>query len=141
MAGDYNNVHTHDGSHISGVLYIDDGGDPTACTKFYDVRGQRAEPPLGPRARRAAGRGGESTLFRPVWGGTNSPLEICPTAGTMVLFPAWLCASNPLISANAAVATGCASRANVWAEAEPVGAWGAGSMRCCRWRATRRARA
>ena len=123
MAGDYNNVHTHDGSHISGVLYIDDGGDPTACTKFYDVRGQRAEPPLGPRARRAAagqGRGG-STLFRPVWGGTNSPLEICPTAGTMVLFPAWLCVSIPLISANAAVvaavatgcATGCASRANV----------------------------
>ena len=53
MVGDYNNVHTHDGSHISGVLYIDDGGDPTACTKFYDVRGQRAEPPLGPGARRA----------------------------------------------------------------------------------------
>ena len=84
-AGHYNNLHTHDGSHISGVLYLDDGGDPTACTKFYDVRGQKAE--LGPQK---LGGGDAAGLFRPVWGGTNAPVQICPQVGTLVLFPAWL---------------------------------------------------
>jgi uncharacterized protein (TIGR02466 family) len=81
--GHYNNVHTHDGSHISGVLYVDDGGDETACTQFYDVRGQRAE--LASLLDTHLG-----DLFRPVWAGTNSPTSICPKNGYMVLFPSWL---------------------------------------------------
>lgn len=71
--------------HCVGVLYLDDGGDPTACTQFYDVRGQKAE--LGAQK---LGGGDAAGLFRPVWEGTNAPVQVCPEVGTLVLFPAWL---------------------------------------------------
>ena len=29
-------------------------------------------------------------LFSSVWGGSNAPVEYCPRAGQMVLFPSWL---------------------------------------------------
>jgi hypothetical protein len=75
------------GVHVffAGVLYLDDGGDTTACTQFYDVRGQKAE--LGPQR---LGGGDAAELFRPVFGGTNAPVQVCPQVGTLVLFPAWL---------------------------------------------------
>ena len=70
---------------LAGVLYLDDGGDKTACTQFYDVRGQKAE--LGPQQ---LGGGDSAQLFRPVFGGTNAQVQVCPQVGTLVLFPAWL---------------------------------------------------
>ena len=62
--------------YFVGVLYLDDGGD---------ITGQKAE--LGPQR---LGGGDAAGLFRPVFGGTNAPVQICPQVGTLVLFPAWL---------------------------------------------------
>eukprot|EP01048_Picozoa_sp_COSAG05_P002749 COSAG05_NODE_119_length_17779_cov_273.146049_3_plen_820_part_00 len=81
--GTYRSARIDDGAHISGLLYVDDGGDPMACTQFYDARGQRGE--LASLLDTHVG-----TLFRSTWRGTNAPISVCPHAGLLVLFPAWL---------------------------------------------------
>eukprot|EP01051_Picozoa_sp_SAG22_P001493 SAG22_NODE_59_length_23617_cov_252.868144_11_plen_320_part_00 len=80
--GHFNNVHTHDGSHLSGVIYVDDAGDKAACTQFFDARGQRAT--FGALDRSGGGGGGGGgggasdddaaatrSLLRQIYSGTN----------------------------------------------------------------------
>jgi hypothetical protein len=91
--GDYNSAHTHGTAMVSGVLYLDDGGAPQACTLLQDPRGDASWVLLGRRPSSGSSATTDDAAARQLpplnseWGG-----DVClpPVPGQLWLFPGWL---------------------------------------------------
>lgn len=95
---DFNNPHTHGAAHVSGVFYVDTGGDADAALELLDprlnLRGSSAAV-LADRRRHnrtaaaATVDGGDRPLPAAVWqAGRGRLVPVQP--GLVVVFPAWL---------------------------------------------------